>query len=92
MNPTVSRARTPLLPVSWWHVIVSLERHGYTHGAIASAIGSARTTVEGWKNSNASPRHEDGERLIHLWCVVMQSDRDALPLRTDQTLSAAQLR
>ena len=27
--------------VSWWHLIVEMERHGYTHGQIAAAIGSA---------------------------------------------------
>lgn len=78
--------------MSWCHVIVSLERHGYTHGAIGAAIGSSRSTVEGWKNKHASTRHEDGESLIELWCNVMQKGREELPLRVGHTLSAAQLR
>lgn len=90
--PTRPRSRLQLPSVSWWHVIVMLERHGYTHGAIAASIGSSRSTVEGWKNKNASPRHEDGESLIDLWCAVMQQGREGLPLRTGHTLSAAQLR
>lgn len=88
-----TRARTDPRPtVSWWHVVVSLERHGYTHSAIAAAIGSKRTTVQNWKNNNASPRHEDGEQLIELWCAVMQQGRDKLPMRVKHTLSAAQFR
>jgi hypothetical protein len=78
--------------VSWWHVVVSLERHGYTQSAIAAAIDSKRTTVLNWKNNGASPRHKDGERLIELWCAVMQQGRDELPLKVGQTLSAAQFR
>lgn len=78
--------------VSWWHVIVTLERHGYTHPAIASAIGSSRGTVEGWKNKQARPRHEDGERLLALWRIVTGKTRDDVPVMTSDILSAAQVR
>lgn len=69
------------LPVSWWHVVVSLERHGFTHTTIARAIGSTRGTVESWKNKNAAPRHEYGERLIDLWREVTGKGREDLPRR-----------
>ena len=78
--------------VSWWHVIVGLERNGYTHSAMAAAIGSSRGTVEGWKNKNAEPAHEDGERLIALWRVVTGQPRDELPRKIGEVLSAAAVR
>jgi len=88
-----SRARTRLRPsVSWWHVIVMLERHGYTHAAIAGAIGSKRTTILNWKNMGQEPSHQIGESLIDLWCSVEQKRRDDLPMRVGRTLSAAQFR
>ena len=89
--PTRARPRLQRPSVSWWHVIVMLERHGYTHGAIAAAIGSARANVENWKN-RAEPKHTDGELLIELWCNVTQQDRSELPTRTDRVLSAASFR
>lgn len=84
-----SRAHTRLPAVSWWHVIVTMERSGYTHAAMAAAIGSARTTVEGWKNRAAEPGHTDGERMIALWRVVTGKGREDLPLKDSEILSAA---
>lgn len=78
--------------VSWWHVVVVMERSGYTHSAIGAAIGVPRTTVEGWKNRNAEPGHVDGERLIALWRVVTGKPREDLPLKMSQILSAAVFR
>lgn len=78
--------------VSWWHVIVEMERNGYTHGQIAAAIGSARSTIEGWKNKHAEPRHEDGDRLIALWRVVTGKPMDELPRKAGAILSAASFR
>lgn len=78
------------LPVSWWHVIVSLERHGYTNGAIAAAIGSSRGAVQDWKNRGARPRHDDGENLIDLWITVTGNSREAVP-RQQGYLSAAKV-
>ena len=78
--------------VSWWHVIVRLERAGYTHAQMAAAIGSTRGTVEGWKNKHAEPGHVAGERLLALWRVVTGQPRDDLPLKVDAVLSAAAFR
>lgn len=78
--------------VSWWHVVVTLEQNGYTHSAMGAAIGCARTTVEGWKNRDATPGHGDGERLIALWRVVTGKQRDELPLKLGAVLSAAAFR
>ncbi len=80
----------PDLPgVSWWHVVIHLEQRGYTHAAVAAAIGVGRTTVEGWKNRDAEPGHVDGERMIALWRVVTGKPREELPVKADQILSAA---
>lgn len=79
-------------PISWWHVIVTLERQGYTHGAIAAAIGSSRTTVEGWKNRGALPSHDIGECLIELWQTVTGKSREDLPRQQGQLSAAKVLR
>jgi hypothetical protein len=65
--------------IDWWQVIVDLERKGYRLEGIAAAVGSARTTVIGWKNLDAEPRHVDGERLCGLWVVVMGKRPEELP-------------
>lgn len=83
----------PNIPgVSWWHVIVDLEKRGYTHAAIGAAIGSARSTVETWKNRDIEPSHDYGERLISLWGLVTGRPREDLPRKLDQILSAAAVR
>lgn len=78
--------------VFWWRVITDLERGGYSHAAIGAAIGLSRTGIEGWKNRNVEPRHEDGERLIALWQIVTGLARSDLPLQTERTFSAAKMR
>ncbi|MDQ0035859.1 transcriptional regulator with XRE-family HTH domain [Variovorax boronicumulans] len=78
--------------VSWWHVIVHLERSGYAQREIAAAIGSARGTVEDWKNGGAEPRHEVGDRLVLLWCAVTGKDREDIPRKLSTLLSASEFR
>lgn len=89
-----TRARFADAPgVDWWLLIVTMERHGYTHSAIGAAIGCARATVERWKNGlGVEPRHEDGERLCALWRVVTGKPREELPRKVEQVLSAADFR
>lgn len=65
--------------VDWWHVIVDLERKGLSHREISLSIGIPRTTVLGWKNRDAEPRHEDGERLLSLWCKAIAAPRELAP-------------
>ena len=78
--------------VSWWHVIVTLERHGYTHGQIAAAVGLSRSSVDAWKNRSCEPGHVDGERVIALWRVVTGRPREDLPRKLEDVLSAAEFR
>lgn len=67
--------------VDWWRVIVDLERHSYTHGTIAAAVGVGRGTVHGWKVLNAEPRHSDGQRILALWAAVTHKDASLAPQR-----------
>jgi hypothetical protein len=91
-NPR-ARARFADEPgVSWWHVIVMIEKHSYTHAAIAAAIGSYRGTVEDWKNGGAEPRHEMGERLCALWRVVTGRPHEEIPRKLEKSLSASEFR
>jgi hypothetical protein len=64
--------------VNWFQVIVELCRRGYTHGSIAAAVDTPKSTVQGWKQG-AEPKHCDGERMIALWCQVTGMGRDLLP-------------
>lgn len=50
--------------IDWFRLIVDLcHHHGYTHSTIAAAVGAPKSTVQGWKQG-ATPKYEDGERLI----------------------------
>lgn len=65
--------------IDWFRIIVTLCcQHGYTETAIAIAVDMPRTTVLGWK-MGATPKFEDGERLIVLWEQVTGTSRDAVP-------------
>lgn len=75
--------------VDWFRITIEIERSGYSVENIAAAIGVARSTLLGWRNFPFhEPRHADGERLVSLWCRVMQKPRDALPLNVDDLMSA----
>lgn len=64
--------------VNWFLLIVELCRRGYTHSTIAAAVGSPKSTVQGWKQG-AEPKHSNGERMIGLWVRVTGMGRDTLP-------------
>lgn len=65
--------------VNWFRVIVDLcTLHAYTHSLIAMAVGAPKSTVQGWKQG-ATPKWEDGERLVCLWSQVTGKGREELP-------------
>lgn len=68
-------ALAPDEKIDWFRLIVELERVGYSHLSIAAAVGVAKRTVGGWKQGS-SPRFEEGERLIDLWCQVTANGRE----------------
>jgi hypothetical protein len=64
--------------IDWFRVIVELcHRHGYTHSTISAAVGSPKSTIQGWKQG-AAPKYEEGERLIDLWSQVTQNGRETV--------------
>jgi hypothetical protein len=65
--------------IDWFRIIVVLcNRHGYTEKRIGGAVDTPRTTVQGWK-MGATPKYEDGERLIVLWEQVTGESRETVP-------------
>lgn len=75
--------------VDWFRVVAELQQAGYKIENIAAAVDVPKSTLMGWRNPPYSePRHADGERLIALWCRVMKTERDALPLSVVDLLSA----
>ena len=63
--------------VNWFLIIIDLERAGYSHSAIAAAIGSAKSTVQGWKGG-ATPKWDEGEKLLALWETVTKNGRETV--------------
>ncbi len=71
-------ALAPDEKIDWFRLIVELcGSHGYTHSTIAAAVGAPKSTVQGWKQG-ATPKYEDGERLIDLWCQVTANGRETV--------------
>lgn len=75
--------------VDWFRVLAELQGRGYNLANISAAINVPKSTMMGWRNLDAEPRHADGERLIALWCRVCTLPRDALPLNVQDLMSAA---
>lgn len=75
--------------VDWFRVMAELQAQGYNLANISAAINVPKSTMMGWRNLDAEPRHADGERLIALWCQVSGAPRDALPLNVEDLMSAA---
>lgn len=63
----------------WFRIIIDICRHGYSHAAVAVAVGSPKSTVQGWKQG-AVPRWNEGERLVCLWSQVTGKGREELPM------------
>lgn len=54
----------------WWRVILDLQMH-MSLQAIADVTGIPKGTLLGYKNTDAEPKHADGERLLGLWKLRM---------------------
>ena len=66
--------------VNWWQVIEDLRRAGMTTEAVAKAVAIPKSTLLGYKNLAAEPRHADGERLLALWRATVMP---AVPVLAD---------
>ena len=75
--------------IDWFRALAELQEKGYSMTSVSAAIDVPRSTLMGWRNLDAEPRHAEGERLIGLWCQVHRLPRDALPLNVSDLLSAA---
>lgn len=71
----------------WWRIITDLHMHGMSMVAISEVTHIPKSTLNGYKNLGAEPKHSDGMRLVNLWrlrmvgeppvvmCAIRQSDR-----------------
>lgn len=64
--------------VDWWQVIEDLRKTGISIEAIAGSTGIPKSTLLGYRNLDAEPKHADGERLRSLWLRRMHPP---LPIR-----------
>ena len=56
-----------VLPVDWFRVITDLKYVGWSHKAIADAIGVTGSSTISSYTADVSPRYENGEKLVLLW-------------------------
>lgn len=66
--------------VDWWSVLLQLHKQGLSLQAVSIKTGIPKSTLMGFKNHDAEPRHCDGVCLVALWRSVMYP-----PLPTQDT-------
>jgi hypothetical protein len=71
--------------IDWWRVIQDLHMHGMSVTAIAEAVYTPKSTVMGWKNLGAEPKHADGQRLLALWTSRMVGEPPVIMCEISQT-------
>lgn len=62
----------------WWQIITDIKQSGLSIAQAATQTGIPRTTLLGYRNDGAEPRHSDGELLLKLW---RERRLPAVPLR-----------
>ena len=53
--------------IDWWRMIEDLRRTGLSVEGIADATSIPKSTLLGYRNLDAEPKHADGEQLKQLW-------------------------
>lgn len=53
--------------IDWWKIIEDLRRTGLSVEKIADGSGIPKSTLLGYRNLDAEPKHADGEQLKQLW-------------------------
>lgn len=53
--------------VDWFRVLTDLKAQGYSIYQVAEVTGIPRTTLLGYKDLGAEPKHSDGESLLAMW-------------------------
>lgn len=65
----------------WFRVLVDLQYAGWPHSRVAALIDVPVGTLRGWK-AGSEPAHDDGQRLLELWCEVMGREMRERPMTT----------
>lgn len=72
--------------INWWQVVTDLQMF-MSVAALSEVVVIPKSTIMGYKNGGAEPKHADGERLLSLWrqrfngdppvvmCAIRQTDR-----------------
>lgn len=66
----------------WWRILHDLERCGVSLKSIVEATDIPKSTLLGYKNLDAEPKHADGTHLLALW---VQHMCPALPVKKGST-------
>ena len=53
--------------VDWWRLLEDLRRTGLSLEAISGAVSIPKSTLLGYRNLDAEPKHADGTLLVALW-------------------------
>lgn len=60
-------ALAPGSRINWWQIIEDLRRTGLSIEKIADGTEIPKSTLLGYRNLDAEPKHADGEQLKQLW-------------------------
>lgn len=66
--------------VDWPEVLNDLVAAGKTLDALGKAIGANADRLKKWRDIECQPRHDDGERLLAVWCAVTGKARADAPV------------
>jgi len=72
--------------VDWWRVLEDLRRTGLSLEAIAVSTTIPKSTLLGYRNLDAEPKHADGSVLVALWRA--RHDASVLPLQAGSVRNA----
>ncbi|KVF08978.1 MULTISPECIES: hypothetical protein [Burkholderia] len=80
----------PAVSVDWFRVLEDVRRADFTLAEIAQYTRIPRTTLLGYRNLGAEPKHYAGQTLLKLWAQVTGRQPDEAPtLQRMPSVSAA---
>jgi len=77
---TKQLAPAPL--VNWSRILDEVRGAGYTIKEISQYTQIPRTTLLGYHNLGAEPRHSSGQMLLRFWAQVTDRDPESAPTWT----------
>ncbi|SDI65112.1 hypothetical protein SAMN04487926_12146 [Paraburkholderia steynii] len=81
----------PAQVVDWSRILDDVRRAGYTVSEVAYYTQIPKSTLLGYRNHGAEPRHSAGSKLLRFWAQATYADERQPPLR-DPIPSAADFR